>query len=86
MAFHDSIFRKVILLGNIKQTHIKNTALELIERYPKQFSADNFDKNKEKVEEFIEVDSKMMRNKIAGYITRYLVSKQKGQSNRLISE
>ena len=76
----------VIPLGNIKQTHIKNTALELIEKFPNHFTPESFDKNKEKVDQLIEVDSKMIRNKIAGYITRYLVSKSQGQSGRPISE
>lgn len=34
----------------------------------------------------IEVHSKLMRNKIAGYITRYLASRHKGQNHRPISE
>ena len=76
----------MIPLGNIKQTHIKNTAIDLIEKFPTHFTPDSFDKNKEHVDQLIEVDSKMMRNKIAGYITRYLVSKKQGQSGRLISE
>lgn len=76
----------MIHLGNIKQTHIKNTAIDLVERFPDKFSSESFDHNKEKVSELIKIDSKIMRNKIAGYITRYMVSQQHGQPGRPISE
>lgn len=51
-----------------------------------QFKHDDFQYNKKKVEELTEVNSKMIRNKIAGYITRYLASKNKRRENRPISE
>ena len=73
-------------LGNIKQTHIKNTAMELVKKYPNQFSSDNFEHNKEKVKEFAEINSNMVRNKVAGYITRYLASQKEGRLRRPISE
>lgn len=73
-------------LGNIKQTHIKNAAIYLVKEYPDQFKYDDFQHNKEKVEELIEVSSKLMRNKIAGYITRYLASRNKRRNNQPISE
>ena len=73
-------------LGNIKQAHIKNTAMELVKKYPNQFSSDNFQHNKEKVMEFAEINSNMIRNKVAGYITRYLASRKEGRLRRPISE
>ncbi len=76
----------MIFLGNIRQTHIKNTAIELLERYPNQFSADDFQHNKQKVSEYVEMDSKLMRNKIAGYITRYLASRSKTKTSEPIYE
>ena len=39
-------------LGNIRQTPKKNIALELVERYPDQFNAEDFQHNKQKVGEF----------------------------------
>jgi|YNPNPStandDraft_1061719.scaffolds.fasta_scaffold00381_5 small subunit ribosomal protein S17e len=75
-----------MILGNIRQTNIKNTALELIKRFPDQFVADDFQHNKMKVEELAEITGKLTRNKIAGYITRYLVSQKKGRMRRPISE
>jgi len=53
----------------------------LAKRYPNQFKHDDFQHNKEKVAEFSDVKSILLRNRIAGYITRYLAS----QSKRKIS-
>jgi small subunit ribosomal protein S17e len=68
-------------LGNIRQTFIKNIALDLVKKYPNQFKHDDFQHNKEKVAELSDVGSKLLRNRIAGYLTRYLASKQKGPVN-----
>ena len=73
-------------LGNIKQTHIKNTAKELVKRFPDQFTSNDFQHNKEKVDELAEISSKLIRNKVAGYITRYLASQKQGRLRRPISE
>lgn len=61
-----------INMGNIRPTYIKRVAIELAKKYPEEFSTEDYDKNKKKVEELTNVDSNMMRNKIAGYIMRYL--------------
>ncbi len=74
------------ILGNIKQAHIKNTAKELVKLYPKLFKSDDFQHNKEQVSEHTIISSNMTRNKVAGYITRYLSSQKKGQLRRPISE
>jgi small subunit ribosomal protein S17e len=75
----------VIILGNIRQTHIKNVAIDLVKKYPDQFSGD-FQNNKEKVDQLVIVSSKLLRNRIAGYITRYVVSRSKAKPTRPISE
>ena len=67
-------------MGNIRQTNIKNTAIELIEKYPKEFVVGDFQHNKVKVTELTDVKSKLLRNRIAGYITRRL-SPHKRDSN-----
>ncbi len=76
----------MIILGNIRQTHIKSTAIELVRRYPKQFSAKNFQLNKQKVSELAEISSKSIRNRVAGYITRYLAAHDAESLRRPISE
>ena len=73
-------------LGNIRPTYIKTIAKDLIEAYPDQFTADDFQHNKVKVAELCDVGSNLMRNRIAGYITRYLVSRGKGRVSQPISE
>lgn len=40
--------------------------------YPDVFGTD-FQTNKQKVQEFTDVKSKIVRNRIAGYLTRYAV-------------
>jgi small subunit ribosomal protein S17e len=72
-------------LGNIRQTHIKNVAIDLVKKYPDQFTGD-FQNNKEKVDSLVLVSSKLLRNRIAGYITRYVISRSKSKPSRPISE
>ena len=62
-------------MGNIRPTYIKRVAIELVERFPQEFTAD-FDHNKIKVQQLTDLTSKMMRNRIAGYVTRYRKSKE----------
>jgi len=64
-------------LGNIRQTSIKNTAAELLEKYPKHFIIGDFQHNKIKVAELTDVKSILLRNRIAGYITRRLSPRKK---------
>jgi len=56
-------------MGRIKTTLIKRTANTLIKKYPEKFT-ENFDENKKAIEELAEIQSKKLRNVIAGYITR----------------
>ena len=49
----------------------------MLEKYPNDFIGDNFDHNKKKVAELCNVDSKLLRNRIAGYMTRKLSSSKK---------
>jgi small subunit ribosomal protein S17e len=50
---------------------IKRISNELLERYPNKFST-NFEENKATIKETAIVRSKVLRNKVAGYITSYL--------------
>ncbi len=52
----------------IKPAYVKKTARLLMERYPEAFSHD-FEQNKELVEQLTNIESKGVRNRIAGYIT-----------------
>lgn len=53
----------------IEPAYIKNLARELIDRYPEAFS-DDFDQNKESVQRLTNIESKSVRNRVAGYVTR----------------
>lgn len=61
-------------MGNIRPTYIKRVAVELVEKYPRAFSAD-FENNKILVARLTNVSSIMMRNRIAGYVSRYWQNK-----------
>lgn len=50
---------------------VKRISTELLERYPDRFGID-FDENKKLIKEIAIVRSKVLRNKIAGYITSRL--------------
>ena len=58
-------------MGRIRPTYIKRVSIEVINKYPQAFNKD-FDNNKEMVATLTDVQTVPMRNKIAGYITRYL--------------
>jgi small subunit ribosomal protein S17e len=53
----------------IKPAYVKKTGNILLERYPDAFGHD-FEHNKDVVEELTNIESKGVRNRIAGYITR----------------
>ncbi|MEM3219457.1 MAG: 30S ribosomal protein S17e, partial [Thermoplasmata archaeon] len=57
-------------MGAIRPAVIKRVAKELVEKYPDKFTAD-FNVNKELVEKYTNVQTKRVRNILAGYITRY---------------
>lgn len=57
-------------MGNIRPTYIKRVAVELVHRFPDQFTSD-YQHNKAMVAKLTDVRSVSMRNKIAGYVTRY---------------
>ena len=68
-------------MENIRPTYIKRIAKELINMYPDKFVASDSQYNKEKVLELADFDSKVLRNRVADYITRILASQKKGYRN-----
>ena len=68
----------MITLGNIRPTYIKRIAKKLIKKYPDEFVASDFQHNKEKMPELTDFHSKILRNRVAGYITRISASHKKG--------
>ncbi|MFC3477009.1 30S ribosomal protein S17e [Halobacterium litoreum] len=53
----------------IKPDYVKKTGNILMERYEDAFSREDFDHNKKAVTELTNIESKEVRNRIAGYIT-----------------
>jgi len=64
-------------MGRIRQTYIKRAARRLLERYPDKFSTD-YEQNRRTLDGLTSVESKPLRNKIAGYITTLLKQKIEG--------
>ena len=58
-------------MGRIKTKLIKRTVNKLIKDYRDKFS-DNFDNNKKAIFDVLEVESKKLRNIVAGYITKLM--------------
>ena len=56
-------------MGTVKPAYIKVIARELLKKYPEVFTGD-FDENKRFVSELTNIQSKRVRNRVAGYITR----------------
>ena len=60
-------------MGSIRQTYIKSTVDALLRQYPNEFGTD-FNANKDKVERLANVQTKEVRNRLAGYVTRKMAS------------
>ena len=58
-------------MGKVRPRMIKRIARELVEKYHDRFTTD-FETNKKLVAELTNVESKTLRNKIAGYVTRLM--------------
>ncbi len=56
-------------MGRIKTALMKRVTHELLETHPEAFKP-TFEENKPLVDKFTDVQSKKMRNIIAGYVTR----------------
>ncbi len=68
IAVHKSLWKEPPDMA-IKPAYVKKTGNVLLERYPDAFTTD-FEQNKDSVEKLTNVESKGVRNRIAGYVTR----------------
>ena len=62
-------------MGNIRPTYIKRVAIELVERFPEKFTED-FDHHTKMVSELADFPGKSIRNRVAGYVTRYRLQQE----------
>ncbi len=58
-------------MGNIRPNYIKSLAAQLLEEHGDIFTMD-FAQNKENVTRYTNIESKVIRNRVAGYIVRAL--------------
>ena len=56
-------------MGRIRTGHVKRSAEKLLKEYKDQFT-NKFEENKLKVSENADIQTKKLRNQIAGYITK----------------
>ena len=63
-------------MGRIKSIPVKNLARELMDEHGDRFGTD-FDENKKIVDEVKNIDSKKIRNTVAGYITKEMEKAKK---------
>lgn len=56
-------------MGRVRQSLIKNTAFELVQEHGDKFTLD-FKHNRDVVKEMVDIEGTVMRNRIAGYVTR----------------
>jgi small subunit ribosomal protein S17e len=61
-------------MGRVRSTYIKRAARELLGRYPDKFSP-NYEQNRRLLDELTTIDSKSLKNKIAGYMASLLKQK-----------
>ncbi len=66
----------VLFMGNIRTKDIKKASRELIRMYPDRFDKE-FENNKQIMKELNLIDSKIVRNKVAGYITTLKTQKKR---------
>jgi small subunit ribosomal protein S17e len=59
-------------LGKVRTDTVKRTSRELIRRFPERFTGE-FESDKEAVNDLVVTQSKRLRNRIAGYVTRLKV-------------
>jgi len=62
-------------MGRVRSTYIKRAARELIKRYPDKFSTD-FRQNCLALDELLNLNTKSLRNRIAGYLSNLLKQKK----------
>ncbi len=61
-------------MGKVRPVFIKKVSKELIEKYPEVFSID-FEENKKLLAKYTVIQSKLVRNRVAGYLTHLIKNK-----------
>ena len=73
-------------LGKVRIETVKRISRELLRRYPDRFTG-QFESDKQAVNELVITQSKRLRNRIAGYITRLkVVEAERAAATQLTEE
>lgn len=67
-------------MGKVRPVFIKKVSKELVERYPTVFSS-SFEENKNELQKYAIIQSKLVRNRIAGYITHLIKNNKIREDN-----
>ena len=67
-------------MGNVRDKNIKKFSKQLIEEYPDKVSTD-FNINKQLLKDLKCINSKIVRNRVAGYIVQCLKTKDNTYEN-----
>jgi small subunit ribosomal protein S17e len=67
-------------MGKVRTEQVKRVARELLDKYPSKFSAD-FEANKQLVNEYTNISSIKLRNRVAGYTARLASIKNASEEN-----
>lgn len=70
-------------MGKIRPSHIKRIAKNILEKYGDLIN-DDFEKNKIVLDEILDLQSKKLRNRIAGYLTSLV--RIKGSTQYVVEE
>jgi small subunit ribosomal protein S17e len=66
-------------MGRVKSTAIKNLARKILEEHGGEFGTD-FEHNKQLVGKLQKIDSRKVRNVVAGYITKEMAREKEASS------
>ncbi len=65
-------------MGKVRPAYIKRVCKELVAKYPNVFTS-NFEENKHNVSSYASIQSKLVRNRIAGYITHLKIFQKEAE-------
>lgn len=72
-------------MGKVRIGKVKGVSNELVSKYPTVFTTD-FETNKKLVYQYSDIRSKHLNNRVAGYITRLLVSQKRREEALKLEE
>lgn len=67
-------------MGRVRPVFIKKISKDLVSKYSGIFT-DNFEANKQLINQYLILQSKVVRNRIAGYITHLIKSEKLEEEN-----